>query len=431
MAKTNVAVLEKKSTFATGRGVGRPRKAMIGEDMKLPATAWDVSVVDMSVRWMTGRFESDLVLQKAGIGRIGLRPMLFDDEISQCFEQRFDTLMARGYSLTCTDEAAAEKVGAEVNKVYRDLMQGLFNALGYGYSVVEMVYRAPQDKMLPEELDYGLKKAVEVPFEWFDFVNDELNHKWPTMVPVDPRKFVYAVRQPSFRSPRGEALLSRLYWVWYFRTHGWQFWMKALERCGVPFLVGKTVAADKQAAATALYNAVQNAVLAIGPDDEVTALEMGKNADIFKAFDEATISRIQKMILGQPSTSGSSAGQGMKVGEVHERTLERKVSNDAEMVTKGVQQVVDCITFMNGLPRCMFTINPPLYVNAQQATRDVALKGAGIIVEFSPEYLQRSYGLRKGEFIAGDKDTVPVGSTGKPATGSTKQKGKSNEPDDE
>lgn len=408
---------------STGR-VGRPANPVIGENMKLPGTAFDISVVDTSIRWLSSWMETDLVLLKAGIPRTGLRPLLYDDEICQCLEQRFDALMTRGFSLTCKDDAVAvEKVTKELNRVYRDLAQGLFNALNFGYSVVEIVYRPSNEKRTEDDLDTGLAKAVEVPFEWFDFLHNVLHARYPKLEPADPRKFFYAVRQPTFRNPRGEPLLSRLYWVWYFRTHGWQFWMKALERCGVPFLVGKTVAADKQAAAQSLFAAVQNAVLAIGPDDEVKALEMGKNPEIFKAFDEATISRIQKMILGQPSTSGSKSGEGMKQGEVHERTLERKVSNDAEMITAPIQNVVDCICFLNGLPQCIFTVNPPLYVNAAQATRDVSLKQAGIIVEFSPQYLQRSYGLREGEFIAGDKNTVPVGSTGKSATGPTASTG--------
>jgi hypothetical protein len=48
------------------------------------------------------------------------------------------------------------------------------------------------------------------------------------------------VREPTYRQPYGRALYSQLYWPWFFRKMGWQFWMKFLERWGTPFLVGHT-----------------------------------------------------------------------------------------------------------------------------------------------------------------------------------------------
>ena len=46
-------------------------------------------------------------------------------------------------------------------------------------------------------------------------------------------------------NPRGKALMSRVYWLWYFKTNGWRFWAKYLERFGSPLLVGKSNATDQ------------------------------------------------------------------------------------------------------------------------------------------------------------------------------------------
>ena len=407
---------------------GRPKKPIIGEGMDLPSTAYHLSVFDRFLSYATSTIDPDEVLRRAGLNRTALRGLEYDDEISQAMEQRFDTLMARGWTLTSpnatvkkgednkTDEVDpnALAVTHELNKVFHELVSGLHPAIGFGYSVVEMVYRAPYEKAPGDTLEFGLKAAVAVPFEYFDFKDMTLWHRYPEWKPVDPRKFLWAVRRQSYRNQRGEALYSRLYWVWFFRTHGWQFWMKYLERCGVPFLIGKTEAADKNQAAQALFNAVQNAVLAIGPNDEVEALDFGRNPEIFTKFEEAIVRRIQKLVLGQTLTSGIDGGSGNKaLGEVHERVTERKVNGDIAMIIKPIQQVVDILCAMNGIERLIFSFNPPARVNGEQATRDVALKNAGIVVEFSPGYLQRSYGFKPEEIIAGDKDTVPLGTTGK------------------
>jgi len=399
---------------------GRPRKPVIGEGMDLPGSAYNLTVFNSFLMMATGGGETDEVLRRAGINRVGLRPLMFDDEISQAMEQRFDTLLARGWTLTgkgtpsdsTTNEKDSADVGHELKKVFTDLVAGLHNAIGFGYSVVEIVYRSPHEKEPGDTLKFGLKNAVEIPFEFFDFKDGELWHRYPAWAPTDPRKFLHAVRKPSYRNPRGEALLSRLYWVWFFRTHGWQFWMKYLERCGVPFLVGKTQAADKIQAAQALYNAVQNAVIAIGPDDDVEALDFGRNPEIFTKFEEAIVRRIQKLILGQTLTSGIDGGSGNKaLGEVHEKVTERKVDGDINMIRRPIQRVVDILCAMNNIERLEFNFNPSKQVNGEQAVRDVALKAAGIVVAFKPEYLQRSYGLRVSDFIAGDENTLPAGST--------------------
>ena len=414
---------------------GRPAAAVIGDNMKLPSGAYGLQIAEQSISWLTQWVEPDEVLRKAGLTRAALRMLDYDDEIYQSMEQRFDTLMSRGYTLSTKkdDESSktqGEALGHELNKVMGSMLYGLFRANAFGYSVLEIVYRAPYEKGIGDTLEFGLKQAIEVPFEWFDFKSTELWHRFPEWKPVDPRKFIYAVRKQSFRNPRGEPLYSRLYWVWFFRTHGWQFWMKYLERSGIPFLVGKTAAADKVQAAQALFNAVQNAVLAIGIDDDVKALEMGRNPAIFVEFEHAVVRRIEKLILGQTLTSGIDGGGGNRsLGEVHERVSERKTNSDIDMIRPAVQQVVDIICAMNNLERFIITFNPPMQVNKDQALRDVALKEAGIVIEFSPEYLQRSYGFKKGEIIAGDKDTLPLAAAANAAkaqtgTGDGNQKGK-------
>ncbi|PWF33043.1 hypothetical protein DBB30_29210, partial [Yersinia pestis] len=84
------------------------------------------------------------------------------------------------------------------------------------------------------------------PLEWFEPKNNgELIYREPqanTEINVFqkwPLKFFLTRRKPSFKQPYGDPLLSKLYWLWFFRTESTKFWVKFLERFGSPLLVGK------------------------------------------------------------------------------------------------------------------------------------------------------------------------------------------------
>jgi hypothetical protein len=86
--------------------------------------------------------------------------------------------------------------------------------------------------------------VLEMPFEFYFPQQDGTCCTAPT-APASrgrciPEKYLIPVINPTYANPYGDALLSRLYWLWFFRTHGWQYWVQWLENFGAPFLVGKT-----------------------------------------------------------------------------------------------------------------------------------------------------------------------------------------------
>jgi phage gp29-like protein len=259
--------------------------------------------------------------------------------------------------------------------------------------------------MSPTPGKIGIANIIAPPFEWFQIQPDG-TMKWCFVDPIDQRKFFPTVRDPSMRKPMGESILSRLYWPWFFRSHGWKFWMKFLERCSSPFLVGRT-STDKQEALNALTAAVQDAVVVMGTDDGLEALNMGSAKVDFNQFEEAVVRRYQRLILGQTLTSGTDGGSGNRaLGQVHNEVRAEKKEADCRLISGTVQRIADMLAAMNGMEPAKFIMEDGTGLEMDRATRDKTLVDAGIL-RFTPEYIADKYGLDPTDFTVPDAPAKP------------------------
>jgi hypothetical protein len=80
-------------------------------------------------------------------------------------------------------------------------------------------------------------------------------------------KFFLTRRKPTFKQPYGDPLLSKLYWLWFFRTNTTKFWVKFLERFGHQSYGKVGTSRSKQddidAMTSALLNAHAQSVMSI------------------------------------------------------------------------------------------------------------------------------------------------------------------------
>ena len=182
----------------------------------------------------------DETLKQAGFRRDKLRVLLTDDEISQAGETRLDSLCATPLRYEPSEGSDHDFIMEHFHPWTQTMIAGIFQARWFGYSVMEAVYR-----ILPQQR-YGYAFIGEKPFEWFEPKSDGRLMYFPddgsggtTGIEVDQTfKFFLTRIRPTYRQPYGESLLARLYWPWFFRTSGWKFWAKFLERFGSPLLVG-------------------------------------------------------------------------------------------------------------------------------------------------------------------------------------------------
>ena len=352
--------------------------------------------------------DPDEALRRAGIQRHRLRVVEMDDEITAALDTRREALLGMPWRLEGGAARWRIELAAELLPHMETLLCAAFAAVPYGYSVAEVVYRNDGQRAV------GIASVSEKPMEWFVPQADgvSVTYRSPNSGPsgdeaVDPRKFLLTVRQGSARNPYGEALLSRAYWPWYFRQHGWQHWMRWLERFGTPLLVGKT-AADPAAFAESLVEALAGSAIAVGVGDEVTAVQPRAGATHFYDFDAVYCRRIQKLVLGQTLTTDASSGGSYSAAKVADDVRLDRRNADIRLVSATVQRLVDALWQFNArageAPR--FIIADDTGLEAERAARDAILVEK-VGVRLTPGYISERYDLELGEFTMADLYAPP------------------------
>lgn len=387
------------------------------DDPKNPvALLFEEEAMDAVVQLMTRIPDPDEVLRKAGISRHRLSVLLFDDEIGQACETRLDAMLTvPGHIYPAEGEQdKSVELSALLEPHLSTIQSGAWQARIFGYSVMEAVYERREDGTI------GLNFIGEKPMEWFEPRSDGALMYYPASggysglgVAVNQEfKFFLTRCKATYRNPYGEALLSRLYWPWYFRSNGWKFWGKFLERFGQPLLVGKST--DPTKMVRALLQAHSNAVVGVGREDSVEAVGVpaGNSGQTFEVFEQATIRRIQKVILGQTLTSGTDGAGSRALGQVHNAVRTDKRDSDLAMTQPTVQRVIDALCKLNGWGKHLIEFADGTGLEKDRSERDKNLHEIGI--RFTPEYVLANYDLDAEDFTLVDPSTATDGGAAPP-----------------
>lgn len=376
--------------------------------------------VDKLLGTLVNLRDVDETLTKAGIKRHHLRRLLTDDDVFQAFQTRFLDLV--GTPLRFEPDNTPASLLLQKNfkgALLLDMMLGAWQAVEYGYSVMEAVYITDEDGQMAFHW-VGAK-----PMQWFDPLPDgrllyrpgngglnsgvhsgsQLNTgQW---VVDQVYKFFLTTHMGSYEQPRGEALLSRLYWVWFLRTQGWQFWSQFLERWGRPLLVGQST--DTVAMLAALVEAQRNAALAVGPEDKVEAVGVTGSGEAFDRFESALVRRTAKLVLGQTMTSGTDGGSGNRaLGQVHQLVREDIATADKLLVTGTLQRLANALLQLNGYAadEVVLSLSDNKGLEKERAERDKTLHAVG--VRFTRDYFTDNYDLTEEDFEL-SSEREPIG----------------------
>lgn len=347
--------------------------------------------------------DPDEALRRAGIQRHQLRMLEMDDEITAALDTRREAVLGTPWRLEGSTARARDHIAAEIEPWVETMLSAAWRAVLYGYSVAEVIYaNRPSGRA-------GIAAIAEKPMEWFIPQSDGVRVRFRSPQggeaegePVDPRKFLLTCRQPTMRNPYGEALLSRAYWPWYFRQHGWKHWVRWLERYGVPLLLGKTGGSPAEMAKS-LSSALSGSVMAVGIGDDVDAVTPtssgGSGAGHFAEFDEVIRRRFQTLILGQTLTTDASRGGSFAAAKVADGVRSDRRSADLRLVARTIQRLVSALHEFSG-----FGGMPPKFILAddtglevQRAERDAVL-AEKVGVRFTADYIAQSYDLDPGDF---------------------------------
>lgn len=386
-------------------------------DASKPSTAvlFSDRAIDQFTQALLQFPDPDLVLKQAGLSRADLRRLESDDEISAALETRMAACISTPWRLEGDDQDIVDFVTEHLDAFGERIMTASWTAAPYGYSVQEIIYRKADDGHIVWD------RVEERPFEWFRPMPDGGLKFYRCGISsgsvlgagevVDTTfKFFLTRRRPTYRNPYGEAVLSRLYWPWFFRTNGWKFWAVFLERFGSPLLVGKTKGKTEDMS-RALAAAVQSAVLAIGAEDSVDAISPAQAGDAFTKFSEQVDRRIQKVILGQTLTTDVTGGGSYAAANVHDRVRDDRKRMDLRMVAGTVQRMIDALVALNfrGAPAPKFLFDDGKGLQKDRAERDATLTRAGVVL--TEQYILRAYDFEPGDFTVGPVPPQPVGAS--------------------
>jgi phage gp29-like protein len=317
-----------------------------------------------------------------------------------------DTLVGVDWRLEGGSEEVRVWMTDQLKRHYDMIVQSAWNAKLYGYNVMERIWAKVDGQ-------YIVDRISEKPFEWFVpkrdgtllyrknssiIVNDDLLAVQGVIVDTN-FKFLLTQNKPTWKNPRGKALLAYLFWPWFYRKATWQFWMQFLERNGQPLLLGE--GADPAQIAQQLAMAVQDAVIAVPTGTKVSTVAPSNRGEAFNLAEDRLVRRIQKILLGQTLTSDVAIkGSGAKaLGDVHNEVRLDKTIGDLKVVGPTIQNYLDALRFLNfpsSRPvNLVYAIDRGLETG--RATRDATLINTGNI-EFTDQYYTREYGFKKGDF---------------------------------
>jgi phage gp29-like protein len=367
------------------------------------APAGEIAVYQL-VNWLVQLPDPDEVLMRAGLRRSDLRRLEGDDEISQCLDTRKEAVLGTPWRLEPNSSRANKWLLAQIEPHIHELITGAFNAVPFGYSAIEVVYKQVDGRVVIDRLS-------EKPMEWFTFhAIDGWMLRLPGRGPIqcDPRKFFFTVRGASYRNPYGEALLSRLYWPVFFRSQGWKYWMQFLERFGTPMLLGNTPG-DPEKMARQLAQMTQDSILVTGPGATLTAVESGKDGQQFTLLETAVTRRIEKLILGQTLTSGTDGSKSTSnaLGRVHNEVRDDKRRADTRLISQTIQRLVNTLAELNGMDAPEFVMTDDRGLESERAARDALLVEKGVL-KLTEEYLLDRYDYKTGDFTIPEVAKTPI-----------------------
>ena len=364
-------------------------------------------------------YDPDEVLLKTGLQKYELGKLLYDDEISAAMETRFNAVLSTTWRLEPWNRAA-KFVDEQLQKRFEQIIRAAWRCIPFGYSVLETVYSKAMGGITWAETE-------EKPFEWFKPQKDGTLRYFPSDgtggiegIEVDTvYKFFLTRRNPTYQNPYGESLLSKLYWPWFFRSQGWKFWARFLERFGSPLLIGKIGSIQAAEAgngqktpadlmAEALATAQQSAVLAISKEDDVIISGATQAGQSFEMFSTAVDKRIQKVILGQTLTTDVGGTGSYAAATVHNDVRNDRRLSDIRLVSDTVQRMINALCLLNNLQAPKFVMEDGKGLESERAERDVKLVNAGII-KLTDKYLMDRYDFETGDFeIPEAAPVIPV-----------------------
>ena len=261
-------------------------------------------------------------------------------------------------------------------------MRKILDAPFQGASIFEVNWIEKDALLIP--------RLAERPYDQFVIHNQTLYfapHGIPEEIP--PYKAVAALYEDKYHRPMGTPLAESLFWYVKFKNSSLEFWIKFLEKYGVPWAIGKTDG-DKDVMADEIYAMLSGDAAVIDPEDDIEIKTADKTGD----FDKITAyldDQIREAILGGNLT-GNVRGGSFAAAEVHNEVRGDIAMADENMTISMIEKVVQMFVEINHLPDTVeVSLKDKDDPNYKLAERDEKIANMGY--RPTKEYIEKTYNI--------------------------------------
>lgn len=345
----------------------------------------------------------DKILRSRGDDISIYEELLADDHVRAVTRTRTANILNLEWKITENDTSKAiiDYVLAELNRldVYQ-LITSAMQAAFFGFKVFELNFENTK-----------IESIKGKPCRWFAFDKD--NHLLfksksnPSGELLPQKKFMVVTQEGNEVNPYGFPDLSCVYWYVIFKKGNIQFWIKFLEKYGMPWTVAKAPAQtsepDKDELLEKINNLLEDGAAVIDDNSNIEFIESNgkqQSSDLYNNFLDFCNASISKAILGSTLTTENTAGVGSQaLGNVHERTMKAIISSDKHMICGFFDEIIRLLIDLKYGVQAkypIFELNEPQEINETIAERDVKLHSIG--VKFKKDYFKKTYGFSDDDF---------------------------------
>ncbi|AWX15224.1 hypothetical protein CEP48_03165 [Mergibacter septicus] len=357
----------------------------------------------------------DPVLKKMGKDIAAYREILSDSHVGGCVRRRKAAIKGLEWRLTPTGNKKVDEILTTLFErlPLNSIINQILDATLFGYQVLEVMWAEENGLLLPTEI-------VGKPQEWFMFSEENKlllrNKKEHDGKPAPEMKFLLATQQADYINPYGRADLALCFWAATFKKGGLKFWLQFVEKYGTPWLIGKhprqTQPHEIEDLLDSMEKMLGTAVAAIPNDSTVELVESsskGGSSQVFDDFLRYCKSEIAIAILGQNQTTEAEANRASATAGLEVAKAIR--DEDAAIVKDCFNQLLNWVCKLNfNLEKYpTFELFEQESIDKLQAERDQLLANIG--VQFTEQYLVRTYGFEQGDITLVSKPNEEQKST--------------------
>lgn len=321
---------------------------------------------------------------------------------------------------------------------------GLLDALGKGFSTLEVMWKIEDSAVKPDALKYRSQgifqfdtngKLELVPSLFSKFARRDIESKtqtpsYPSKSPTSlkenretslpPRKFLIFRFGATPESPYGRGLLTKAYWYYWFKKNNLKFWILFNEKFGSPTIIGKYRLGAGEEERKRLHEVVaslQNDTGVTIPENVALEFLEAKRTGAINTYRELADwcnDEMSKLVLGATLTTGEGRRSGsLALGKVHERVRSEYIESDARALmnvinSQLIRWIVD-FNFGTDIPAPRFVIDTTEDDGLEQEIRidqDLVKMGVPLPLSYFYERYKRPAPLDKERGLRYDDNNL-------------------------